>query len=354
MPTVVRKDIDNNSAKITVTILREEIQPKVDAELKRFRQRAGIKGFRQGQVPMAYVKKMFGSSLLVDTFNDMMSQEIYNYLKESQLDVLGQPLPAEDQHQYSFKIDSLEPEYAVVYDVGFVNPFEVQGLDKAQKFERYTIADIDDLAGEDLDYARNRMGKRSNPENDIQDNDIVRIKAKEVDGDYETTITVYVKNVTDEAFRSELLGKKKGDSIRFNARTVEEQQEEHMYRKYILSLADNDERQVNDWFEGEIEEVSRVEKADLDEEFYKSYFGGKVNSETEAIDEIKKGIQNFYEVRANALLMRDFQDRLMELNKIELPTLSLSAGCLYPTKAKSAKSRWNANMKPLPKTCAGA
>ena len=68
---VVRKDIDNCNAILTVTITREALKPKLDAELKKVRQRMPIKGFRPGQVPMDYLKKMYGSSIFTETLNEL-------------------------------------------------------------------------------------------------------------------------------------------------------------------------------------------------------------------------------------------------------------------------------------------
>lgn len=325
MPYVERKDLDNTSAIITVTLTRDDLKPKIDAELKKFRHRAAIKGFRQGQAPMEYIKRMFGTSIFGDILNNMLSEELYNYLHDSKLNILGQPLPVEDQPRYSFKVDNPEKEYVISYEIGYVPEFEIKGLDKSQTFNRLTISNLDQLAEEDLEYARKRMGKRSNPENDIQEKDILKVQARELDGEqpkeggWETTMTIYVDNVTDAALKNELLTKKKGDTVRFNYRSLENHKEENMYRKYLLNLPEDDDRAVGDWFEGQIEEVSRVDIADLDEEFFKNYFGGNANNREEAIDEIKKGIERFYDVRANALLMRDFQTRLMELNHFDLP-----------------------------------
>lgn len=319
MPSVQRKDLDNSSALLTVSVQRDELRPKVDAELKRFRQRAAIKGFRQGQAPMDYVKRMYGNALFADQLNELMSKELYDYLRQSGLNVLGQPLPTDNQRNFSHSLNSADAEYAVEYEVGFVPPFEIKGLDPGETYQRYTISNLDQLAETDLDYARQRMGQRSNPETDIQENDIVRIAAQEEGGDYATTITVLVKDLTDEVFKAELLTKKKGDAVRFNARDLEDRHKENMYRKYILNLPEDDDRTVGDWFTGTIEEISRVEKAGLDEEFFKGYFGGNVSNEHEAMDEVKRGIAQFYEVRANALLMREMQRRLLEQNPVELP-----------------------------------
>lgn len=326
---VVRKDIDNTSAVLTVTVTREELKPRIDTELKKFRTKAAIRGFRQGQAPMDFVKKLYGNSIFSEALNELLSGRLYDYLRESKIDVLGQPLPTEDQRSFSFKVNDIEPEYAVNYEIGFVPPFEVNGLDKKESFERLTVSNLDELAEEDLNYARKRMGARTNPETDIQENDIVRIASQELDGSadsgvkeggWATTMTIFIKDIPDQDLKAQLLTLKKGDTLRFNARRFENQEKEGMYRKYILNLEADDEREVGDWFEGTIEEVSRVGEADLNEEFFNGYFGeDRVSTKEEAIGEIKKGILGFYDVRSNALLMRAFQERLMAQNQVELP-----------------------------------
>jgi len=325
---VVRKDIDNASAILTVTVTRDELKPKLDSELKKFRGRAPIKGFRPGQAPMEFVKKLYGSSIFSETLNDLLSQKLYDYLRESKLDVLGQPLPAEDQQKFSFKISDPEPEYAVNYEVGYVPAFEIKGLDNGAAYERLTVSNLDELAEEDLQYARKRMGKRSSPEDGIEDNDIVRIAAREQEsetggdkaGGWETTMTIFMKSIANEDIKAQLLKSKKGDTLRFNARSLENHEKEEMHRKYILNLEESDTREVGDWFEGAIEEVSRVQDADLDEEFFKGYFGeGKVSNADEAKEQLKQGILQFYDVRSNAMLMRSFQERLLAENPVELP-----------------------------------
>ncbi len=326
MPTVVRQDLDNSSAILTVTVTREELKPKLDAELKRFRQRTPIKGFRAGQVPMDYVRKLYGASIFGDTLNDLLADKLYGYLRDAKLDVLGQPLPSEDQEKFSFKISDPDPEYSVKYEVGFVPSFELKGLDKTVPFERLTISNLDHLAETDLQYARNRMGERLQVEDTILENDMVRIASRELDGDapkeggLETDITVLVKTITDDAVRNQLLTLKKGDTLRFNARTLENYPKEEAYRKYILSLDPADDRVVGEWFDGTIEEVTRIEEAELDEDFYKKYFGNDaITTQEAAIEEVKKGISGFYDIRSNALLMRSFQERLMAENQVDLP-----------------------------------
>lgn len=287
-----------------------------------------VKGFRPGQVPMDYLKKMYGTSIFSETLNELFSEELVAYLRESRLNILGQPLPADDQQmKFSFNISNPEPEYTIDYEVGFVPKFDIQGIDVSHTYERLTVSNLDELAEEDLQYARKRLGVRSNPTDGIEDNDIVRINAKELvsadgaakEGGWETQMTFLVKNVKDEDFKSKLLSLKTGDSLRYNARSVENHDKEEMHRKYILALPDGDDREVGDWFEGVIEEVSRVADAELDEAFFNGYFGPGVTNKEEAMEKLKVGILQFYDVRSNALLFRSLQERLLELNQVELP-----------------------------------
>ena len=139
MPTVVRQDLDNSSAILTVTVTREELKPKLDTELKKYRKNAPVKGFRPGQVPMEYVKKLYGTAIFGETLNDLLAEELYGYLRDAKLDVLGQPLPTEDQQKFSFKINDPDPSYSVKYEVGFVPQFEIKGMDKSEEYERLTI-----------------------------------------------------------------------------------------------------------------------------------------------------------------------------------------------------------------------
>ncbi|MEN9415288.1 MAG: hypothetical protein RLZ62_1592, partial [Bacteroidota bacterium] len=235
MPTVVRQDLDNTSAILKVTVTREDLKPKLDAELKKFRQRAPLKGFRQGQAPLEYIKKLYGASIFADTLNDMVTDELYGYLRESKLDVLGQPLPVESQEKFSFKISNPDPEYVISYEVGFVPEFDLKGLDKSYVFERLEVSNLDELAQEDLDYARRRMGKTTEVEDTIQENDMIKIAARELDGDsvreggLETTMSFLVKSIANEDVKTQLLGMKAGDTIRFNARSLEGYDKEDMY-----------------------------------------------------------------------------------------------------------------------------
>ena len=55
---IVRKDLDQNNAVLTLRIEKTDYTEKVDKNLRDYRKKANIPGFRPGMVPMSLVKKM--------------------------------------------------------------------------------------------------------------------------------------------------------------------------------------------------------------------------------------------------------------------------------------------------------
>ena len=325
MPTFSRLDLDQTHFNLTITIPKEEIKPKVDSDLKRFKQRAAIKGFRPGHAPAHYVKSLYGASIFYDAFTKLVSDHLYGYLSDNNLMVLGQPLPLENQQKYTFNIDQPEPEYSITYEVGHVPDFELQGLDKHQQYDLLEISDLNTLAEKDFVSLREKVGKPVSVEGDIQTRDILKVKSVELEGSaakeggWETTITIFVDSIVDSELKQHVLALKKGDSFRFNVNQLEDGRNGTFIRKYILNLPEDDEREVGDEFEGVIEDVSRLTPADVTPEFLSTNFGENITTEEEALKEIEKATAMYYKSRAEALVMRQIQDRLIDMNQFALP-----------------------------------
>lgn len=327
MPDISRQDIDSTSAVITVSITKEELQPVVERALKKFKNRATLKGFRQGHAPMPMVKRMFGNSILVDELNDLVSKELQDYMEQSGLDVLGQPLMAAEQPEQQYNVDALDPVYAVRFDIGFVPPFELKGLDSSDTYEVYTISDLDALAEKELEAIQRDGRTQEETEGPVEPGDLVRIAAAELagnapkEGGWETNMFFDVNAVTNDQLKQSLVGLKKGDAFQFNPRDVDSMgvQSEERYRKYILRLEDGDTREVNDWFEGVVDAVVKVQLPELDASFFQSAFGEQITDRSGALDVLKAGIRAFYEERIHLLLARDMQLQLLEKNNVQLP-----------------------------------
>ena len=135
MPKVVREEIDNLNATVTITLEKSDYQPKFKSELNKYRQKAHMKGFRRGKTPLSVVKKMYGKAVLAEVINEQLQKELFEHLNEDKLDILGQPLPSEDQEQIEFDLKDMS-DYVFKFDLGIAPEFEVEGLDKKNSFQK--------------------------------------------------------------------------------------------------------------------------------------------------------------------------------------------------------------------------
>lgn len=90
---ITKEQIDALNAVVKVAITKEDYQDKVQAILNDYRKQANIPGFRKGHVPMGLIKKQYGKAVLVDEVNKLIQDNLNKYLTEEKLDVLGNPLP---------------------------------------------------------------------------------------------------------------------------------------------------------------------------------------------------------------------------------------------------------------------
>ena len=107
---ITRENIDALNAVVKIDIAKEDYSAKVEKILVDYRKTANIPGFRKGQVPMGMVKKQYGKSVLADEVNKILQEALSKYLAEEKLDVLGQPLPKQ-QDEINWDSDSFSFEF---------------------------------------------------------------------------------------------------------------------------------------------------------------------------------------------------------------------------------------------------
>ena len=103
---ITRKDVDAVNAVLTVQIAKADYAEKVEKTLKDYRRKANVPGFRPGMVPVGLVKKMYGKAVLAEEVNKTLSDGLFGYIRENNLQVLGEPLPNEtEQKPVNFDTD---------------------------------------------------------------------------------------------------------------------------------------------------------------------------------------------------------------------------------------------------------
>lgn len=325
MPNVVREEIDSLNSVLTITLEKAEVENKLKSELNKYKDKAQMKGFRKGKTPEGMLRKLYGKGLLADIVNNSLQSQLYEYITENKLEVLGQPIPSEDHPEID--LDPIQvSDYTFKFDVAVAPEFEIKGIDASDVYSKYKVEISDERVEEELLKARKRFGKRIVSESEIQEEDMVKLQIAELDGDavkedgLSNSFSLLLANAEDAA-KATLLSQKVGDTLQLNLFELEKDRDEDFVRRYFLGLDKEDEREVaNLVFQVTIEEASRVEPAEMGEEFYNTYFGeGRVTSEEEAREAIRLDYGQYFDQQANALLFRDMQEKLLELNQLPLP-----------------------------------
>ena len=167
---IVRKDLDQNNAVVTLLIEKADYTEKVDKTLREYRKKANIPGFRPGMVPVGLVKKMHGKAILAEEINKLVSENLYNYIRDNNVNLLGEPLPNEtEQKEVNFDTDE---DFEFVFDLGIAPEFEVE-LTKKDKVDYYTIAVSDEMIENQLKSYTGRYGKYIQEE-EVEEKDMLK------------------------------------------------------------------------------------------------------------------------------------------------------------------------------------
>jgi trigger factor len=318
MPKIERHDIDALNLSLTVTLEKEEVKKKFNSELNKFRQKASIKGFRPGKTPEMVIKRMYGESLFSEIIQNLLNGSISEFMEESKFSFLGQPIPSEDtppNANVNFnKIDDM----IFKFDMGAAPDVEPKGVDASDTYTKIVPEIPNDWIEEAILSDRKRMGERLLVEDLIQDNDVVKIAAKEVAGTHESSFSVLVDMLTEDA-QDVFKQHKKGDSFQMNIHHLEKDSTEEKVRKYFLLLED-DTTKVGEMFHLTIEEVTRVTVAEMNEDYFTKSYGPTVTNEEQAKEFIKGEYTKHFETDSFGLMVRDIQRELIAKNAdITLP-----------------------------------
>ncbi len=325
MPSIVKEDHDNLNVSLIVNISTEDYEPKFKSELNKYRQQAHLKGFRKGKTPLSVIRKMYGKQALVDIINRIVQEELDKFLIAADFDILGNPLPSEAQEQYEFDTKDLV-DFAFKFDLGLAPEFEIQGLEDTT-FNYHDVSIPDSFVEETLAEAQKRLGKQVAVNDEIQNADIIRLQAEELDGDtikengWANEFSVSFSELTED-MQTAFTGKKKGDLVKFDIFNLSKGKEEAFVRKYFLDVNEDAEEKavIGNDFQAVITEITRVKPAPLDQDFFDDYFGKENVTTIEAAKEkLSAHIKANYDQQADALLFKAIHTRLKEKNQPEFP-----------------------------------
>ncbi len=289
---IVRKDIDSSNATITISIEKADYSEKVEKTLRDYRKKANIPGFRPGMVPLGLLKKMYGKSILAEEINKILSDELYKYIQDNSINLLGEPLPNEtEQKDIDF---STQEDFEFVFDLGLAPEFEVE-LNKKDKVKYYQITPSEEMINNQIKSYTGRYGKYVQEES-VEEKDMVKgvlteltegkVKESGIQVQDAVLTPAYMK---DEASKALFAGAKVGDTITFNPKTAFENEAEI---SSLLKISKEEVAEVTADFQFTIESITRYHEAEVDQDLFDKVYGeGVVKSAEEFTEKIKANIQ---------------------------------------------------------------
>lgn len=277
---------DKVNGLLTLTVEEADYKENVEKTLKNYRKKANIPGFRPGMAPMGMIKRQFGTSVKVDEINKVLGEQMYKYVHDNNIQMLGEPLPSEKQTPVDVEG---EAPYTFMFDIAVAPEFKAELTDK-DAIDYYTITVDDAIIDQQVDMYASRAGHYDKVE-EYQAKDMLKGDLRELDEQGNTKeggITVegavmmpeYIK-VEDQKKLFE--GAKLGDIITFNPKKAYPDNDVEI--SSLLKIEKEAAAGLMADFSYQITEISRYTKAEVNKELFDQVFGKDTVADEKAFRE---------------------------------------------------------------------
>lgn len=286
---------DKVNGLLTLTVEKEDYQPEVEKTLKDYRKKANIPGFRPGQAPAGMIKRQFGAGVKMDVVNKLVGEKIYEYVRENNIRMLGEPLPSDKQGQVDIEKDET---FEFVFDIAVAPEFKAE-LTGRDKVDYYAIEVDDKLIDRQVEMFQSRTGHYDKVEvYDAAQNDMLKGDIRELNADgsnkeggivVESAVLMpqYIK--VDEQ-KNLFDGAKLGDIITFNPKKA--YPESAVEVAALLKIEKEQVADLDSDFTYQVTEISRFVKGEVNQKLFDQVYGeGTVTDEKAFRGKIADGIR---------------------------------------------------------------
>ncbi len=315
---------DKVNGLMTITLETADYQSEIDKTLKDYRKRANIPGFRPGQAPMGMIKRQYAMPVKVDVVNKVLGEKLYEYVRENKIQMLGEPLPSEQQEALDFESDA---PLTFKFDIAVAPEFKAE-LTGKDKIDFYNITVEDKLVDQQVEMYQNRAGHYEKAEQyDAEQRDMLKGDLRELDAQgnvLEGGITLsdvammpqYIK-VDDQ--KKLFDGAKLGDIITWNPRKAYPESDVEV--SSLLKIEKDQVAEHTGDFTYQVTEISRFTKAEINQELFDQTFGkDSVKDEKEFRQKISDMIAAQFKADADYKFLLDVRAHMeKKVGKLEFP-----------------------------------
>ena len=268
-------NIDPVNAIIKLDIVQADYAENTEKELKKLRQKASVPGFRVGMAPIGYIKKMYEKSIIAEQINKIVSDNLYKYLRENKLNVLGEPLPNETE-QKTINFDT-DVDFEFCFDVAIAPVIELK-LTKRDKLPYYLVEVSEEQLNEQIESYKANYGTYDQADQ-IEGKDMAKGLLTELDetgkakrGGIELYDNVLMPSfMKDEEEKAKFMKAKKGDIVTFNPYKAYEGSAAELasflriHKDFVYAYQNVD-------FSFEVNEITRYMPAELNQDLFDKIF----------------------------------------------------------------------------------
>jgi trigger factor len=320
---ITKNDIDSLNATLSVKLEPTDYNPKVETALKVQAKKANLKGFRPGTVPVALIKKMYGKSILADEINKIINDSIYAYLKDNNIDILGNPLPSLENKDVADFDNPGNMEF--YFDLGLAPQFNINLTEISIPY--YTIKVDDKMLDQHINDLTRRHGNLENTEIS-EEKDMLMVTFNELkedgtikEGGIFHNSTVAIEYVEDTETKNKLIGVKVGDKLTADPKKLSHNETD---MAAMLGVDKNNLGEISSSFQLTITEIRRMHQAELNQELFDKVYGvGTVSSVDEFKAKVKEELEKNFAGDSYNFFHREARITLISKLHIDLPSAFL-------------------------------
>ena len=295
------------SGVLTLVVEEADFAGDVEKQLKDYRKKANVPGFRPGQAPLGLIKRQVGAQVKVDVINRLVGEKLYEYIKENKINMLGEPMPHLGEEPVD--LDAAAP-YTLKFDIAIAPEFKAE-LTKKDTIVYYDITTDDAIVDKQIEAFASRSGSYQKVD-EYQDNDMIKGDIRELNEDgsaKEGGITVsqasmlptYIKVDEQKAL---FQGCKVGDVIVFNPKKA--YPESNIEISSLLKVSKEEAENITADFSFQVTEISRYQKHAIDQDLFDQVYGeGNVKDEADFRAKVTEGIKEQMVQNADFRFLQD-------------------------------------------------
>jgi len=337
---ITRENIDAVNAVLKVDIEKADYEKTVADQLKEYRQKAVVPGFRPGKVPDGLIKRKYRIPVLVEEVNKLLSKNLSQYLVDEKLNILGEPLPNEEQQKnINWETDE---NFEFVFDIALAPEINIS-LNEHNEIKYYKISVSEEMINQQVEMAQSQLGQNV-PDDEIKENSSVRGNFAQLNDDGEEMenginpkdVLIAIDLIKDAEIKNKLVAKKIGDVVVFDPAKAFENRHEI---KHMLNIKQEEADVLNSNFSFTINEILKFEKAEMNEDFFKKLYGDETDVKTteDFRNRIKSEIERNLLYSSNQKFAIDAHDKLVEEANIILPEAFLKRWLIAVNKELSVE-----------------